>query len=305
MPYTSRSDLPDSVKDNLPEHAQDIYRKAYNSAWGQYDKPSERREAPRGEETAHKVAWSAVEKEYEKGPTASGTASDVARRAPPRGEAPVRSSDATRLTAARPTVCSSASGSERRPYDGTAVGAAVTGGPALPAGRADRRPLPPADGTGVQLLTRRHGLRACLRYAQHSIVLSLLAALLSACAPAATRSAATVPARQGELTVFAAASLTEAFTDIGASFEGANPGVTVSFNFAGSSALRTQLSQGAQADLFASADEPNMRRGAGRWRHRRGATDLCPQHTGDSHAGALRPRHSQRLRTWPTPASGW
>ena len=61
MPYSKNSDLPASVTDNLPEHAQEIYRKAFNSAWEQYKEPEERRE-----ETSHKVAWSAVKKEYEK-----------------------------------------------------------------------------------------------------------------------------------------------------------------------------------------------------------------------------------------------
>jgi molybdate transport system substrate-binding protein len=60
------------------------------------------------------------------------------------------------------------------------------------------------------------------------------------------------------LTVFAAASLTGAFQEIGANFESANPGVQVSFNFAGSQILRTQLEQGALADVFASADDKNM-----------------------------------------------
>jgi molybdate transport system substrate-binding protein len=62
----------------------------------------------------------------------------------------------------------------------------------------------------------------------------------------------------GELTVFAAASLTEAFREIAAAFERANPGVSVTFNFAGSQRLRTQLEQGAQADVFASADREQM-----------------------------------------------
>jgi cation transport regulator len=66
MPYKKNSDLPDSVKDNLPNHAQDIYREVYNSAWEQYDKPEERRGDASREETAHKVAWAAVKKEYEK-----------------------------------------------------------------------------------------------------------------------------------------------------------------------------------------------------------------------------------------------
>jgi molybdate transport system substrate-binding protein len=60
------------------------------------------------------------------------------------------------------------------------------------------------------------------------------------------------------LTVFAAASLTDAFTEIGAAFEAANPGVTVVFNFAGSQALRTQIEEGAVADVFASANTKEM-----------------------------------------------
>jgi len=60
------------------------------------------------------------------------------------------------------------------------------------------------------------------------------------------------------LTIFTAASLTEAFKEMGANIEQANPGTRVIFNFAGSPTLRTQLAQGARADVFASADEPNM-----------------------------------------------
>jgi molybdate transport system substrate-binding protein len=67
-----------------------------------------------------------------------------------------------------------------------------------------------------------------------------------------------VPRLQGPLTVFTAASLTEAFQEIAATLEQGNPGTKVTFNFAGSPTLRTQLAQGARADVFASADEPNM-----------------------------------------------
>ena len=61
----------------------------------------------------------------------------------------------------------------------------------------------------------------------------------------------------GTLTVFAAASLTEAFTTIGNTFSKAN-NVTVRFNFAGSDALVTQMEQGAPADVFASANQAQM-----------------------------------------------
>ncbi|GAA4596782.1 molybdate transport system substrate-binding protein [Actinoplanes octamycinicus] len=60
------------------------------------------------------------------------------------------------------------------------------------------------------------------------------------------------------ITVFAAASLTESFTSLGKQFEDAHRGTTVKFNFAGSSALATQINQGAPADVFASAAPTNM-----------------------------------------------
>jgi molybdate transport system substrate-binding protein len=62
----------------------------------------------------------------------------------------------------------------------------------------------------------------------------------------------------GDITVFAAASLTGAFTDIGAAFTKANPDAKVTFSFDASSALVQQITQGAPADVFASADTANM-----------------------------------------------
>ncbi|MBF9131138.1 molybdate ABC transporter substrate-binding protein [Plantactinospora sp. S1510] len=67
------------------------------------------------------------------------------------------------------------------------------------------------------------------------------------------------PGITGTVTVFAAASLTESFTTIGRNFEAANPGVKVTFSFAGSSALANQINQGAPADVFASAAPANMK----------------------------------------------
>lgn len=64
-----------------------------------------------------------------------------------------------------------------------------------------------------------------------------------------------------QLTVSAAASLTEAFKDIGPRFEAARPGVTVRFNFAASGVLVQQIVQGAPVDVFASADQDTMDRG--------------------------------------------
>jgi molybdate transport system substrate-binding protein len=65
-------------------------------------------------------------------------------------------------------------------------------------------------------------------------------------------------AAPAELKVFAAASLTAAFTELGERFTAANGGTEVTFNFAGSQALATQIQQGAPADVFASADLANM-----------------------------------------------
>jgi molybdate transport system substrate-binding protein len=63
-----------------------------------------------------------------------------------------------------------------------------------------------------------------------------------------------------DVTVFAASSLTAAFTEIGEAFTAQNPDVDVTFNFAASSELVTQIGQGAPADIFASADLDNMTR---------------------------------------------
>lgn len=117
---------------------------------------------------------------------------------------------------------------------------------------------------------------------KRSLALILLIALfLVGCAPATTPAATAAPATEAPATampatempatesptaapeartlnVFAAASLTDAFTEIGKNFEAANPGVTVTFNFAGSQALRTQIEEGAPADVFASASGKEM-----------------------------------------------
>jgi cation transport regulator len=66
MPYDKPDDLPDSVRNSLPKHAQEIYMKAFNSAWAQYEDPEERRDDASREETAHRVAWAAVKQSFEK-----------------------------------------------------------------------------------------------------------------------------------------------------------------------------------------------------------------------------------------------
>ena len=82
----------------------------------------------------------------------------------------------------------------------------------------------------------------------------VLAVAAGGCAASASPEAAPVDT----VTVFAAASLAEPFRAVADAFESDNPGVEVTFNFAGSQALRTQLEHGARADVFASADWEQM-----------------------------------------------
>ncbi len=77
---------------------------------------------------------------------------------------------------------------------------------------------------------------------------------LAGCSPGADGTAD----RHATLTVLAAASLTDAFSEIGWEFEAANPDVSVAFNFAGSNQLATQIVEGAPADVFASANSEQM-----------------------------------------------
>jgi molybdate transport system substrate-binding protein len=86
-------------------------------------------------------------------------------------------------------------------------------------------------------------------------VLVVVAVLLAACGSNNTSSGGS--SSSDEIKVFAAASLTAAFTRLGGDFTAAN-GTKVSFNFAGSQALATQIRQQAPADVFASADTTNM-----------------------------------------------
>ncbi len=66
MPYDSIHDLPENVRGSLPEHAQEIFRAAFNSAWEEYSHPDKRRDGESREEVAFRVAWAAVKHEYEK-----------------------------------------------------------------------------------------------------------------------------------------------------------------------------------------------------------------------------------------------
>ncbi len=78
------------------------------------------------------------------------------------------------------------------------------------------------------------------------------------CAARGPSAAPTKDALRGSITVFAAASLTKTFGELATKFEAAHPGVTVATSFAGSADLVAQITAGAPADVFASADPRNM-----------------------------------------------
>jgi molybdate transport system substrate-binding protein len=89
-------------------------------------------------------------------------------------------------------------------------------------------------------------------------VVGLVVAALLSVAVASGCGSSTESPSGGNLVVFAAASLKQSFTQLGEQFKTDNPGSSVEFSFAGSSDLVTQLTQGAKADVFASADTKNM-----------------------------------------------
>jgi molybdate transport system substrate-binding protein len=124
--------------------------------------------------------------------------------------------------------------------------------PAAAGGRLPTGPVRtarlPGPGPRFRLDHRTAGLRRPI-----AAVLAVALALAS-CSGAAPASRAPV-----ELTVFAAASLRTAFTQLAPMFEANRPGVQLIFSFDASSTLRTQIEQGAPADAFASADEQNPR----------------------------------------------
>jgi molybdate transport system substrate-binding protein len=94
------------------------------------------------------------------------------------------------------------------------------------------------------------------RFALPALLL-FLAGVLSACGGASSSDNST-RASKITLNVFAAASLTNAFKEIGQKFQQTHPHVTVTFNFAGSQTLAQQINQGAPADVFASANQAQM-----------------------------------------------
>jgi len=108
---------------------------------------------------------------------------------------------------------------------------------------------------------RRRATRAVGAFAASAAAVLVLAGCSSASAASDGASAASASATTGPtgtITVFAAASLQQTFTRLGARYERNHPGTTIAFSFAGSSDLVSQIENGAPADVFASADEANM-----------------------------------------------
>lgn len=128
--------------------------------------------------------------------------------------------------------------------------------------RAGRRP-------GVLRFSARAGLRSpggphrrharLLTVACAAVAALVLAACGSSSGGSSSGGSSASGKPSGTLVVFAATSLTDAFNQIGKGFEKANPGVTVKFNYNGSSSLATSITQGAPADVFASAAPANMK----------------------------------------------
>jgi len=115
---------------------------------------------------------------------------------------------------------------------------------------------PPATGTIAANRSTRRGARTALAALAAVLALTACSSNEGDTIPEPPGSTATVT---GTITVFAASSLTDAFEDIAEDFEAANPGAEVEFNFAASSALATQINEGAPADVFASASPATMR----------------------------------------------
>lgn len=89
--------------------------------------------------------------------------------------------------------------------------------------------------------------------------ITVLAVVSGACG-SSTPASSTSSELSGTITVFAASSLTDAYTTIGKEFQKSNPGAMVKLTFGGSSMLVSQIQQGAIGDVFASADQPNMQK---------------------------------------------
>ena len=140
------------------------------------------------------------------------------------------------------------------------------------------------------------------------ILTGALAAVLVGCGsnsdsasstPSAGDSGSASPSPSGSITVFAAASLTDAFTEIGSQFEAENPGVTVTFSFGASSALAEQINAGAPADVFASASGSTMQQVVDAGNAAESTTFAT--NVMEIAVPPTNPAGSPALTTWPTP----
>ena len=102
-------------------------------------------------------------------------------------------------------------------------------------------------------------MSARIRWTTTVLLAVVAVAAMAGCSAAPPKAAATTSALSGSIVVDAAASLTETFQVLGDQFHKENPGVTVTFNFGGSSALATQITSGAPVDVFASASPATMK----------------------------------------------
>ena len=137
---------------------------------------------------------------------------------------------------------------------------------------------------------------------------TVLGLLLSACGGAQPQGSAPSPSTEGSaaggaITVLAAASLTEAFCQIGKDFEAKNPGSKVTFSFGSSATLATQIVQGAPADVFAAMPAGARTAQAGSVRNPTAGRALClrgrtvASHAGDLYVLAFAVRRPIRLST--------
>lgn len=126
MPYSSTSRLPASVRNTLPKGAQTIYRKAFENAWEEYKDPDRRRGRASREESAHKVAWSAVKTKYKKNGegkwSSRGTGNANAADKSKSGTA----GSSRKSPTAKPTKSKSASATQKKPGRKSAASATRT-----------------------------------------------------------------------------------------------------------------------------------------------------------------------------------
>jgi molybdate transport system substrate-binding protein len=137
----------------------------------------------------------------------------------------------------------------------------MTRGTTLPGRSVAAVPPEAAAATTVRSHLHKRQLRPARGALASILLLALLlaaAGLAASCGGSSGTGADSAAGSAGGVTVFAAASLTEAFTQLGADFETAHPGATVILNFAGSQDLIAQLQQAAPADVLATADTASM-----------------------------------------------